>query len=827
MKNISEYRGLSHREAEDKLMHYGKNILHQHKKKSALALFLSQFADFMVLILIVCTAISASMGEWIEAAVIIAIVILNSILGFIQEFRTERTLEALKNLSAPKARVIREGVQIAIPADRVVPGDTIVLRTGDRIPADSIILNSESIMVDESMLTGESMAVNKDKGSLYSGTLIVAGHATAAVTATGMNTEMGKIAGMIQNVAEEQTPLQKRLEKLGKYIIAGCFAICLSIVVIGILRGESVFFMLVSGISLAVAAVPEGLPAIVTIALAIGVRKMMIRNALVRKLPAVETLGCTNVICADKTGTLTQNKMTVRKIVSMSDILDKPQNEEDHKRIIDICGLCNNFTDPTEIALSKIAKLDELSNFTRLKEMPFDSKRKCMSVVVQDSNGVKYLLTKGAPDVLLKKCSMYQCNADFISLDTGIGRKILLYNNFIANDALRVLAMAWRKISQNEDYSQNNIESNLIFVGMVGLIDPPRPEAAEAVRLCSQAGIRTIMITGDHKITASAIAKELNILKKGEKVVTGEELDRMSDDELAVQAKRISVYARVMPAHKLRIVKTLKKLGNTVAMTGDGVNDAPAIKEADIGIAMGISGTDVTREASSMILLDDNFATIVDAIKGGRVIYSNIRKFIRYMLACNLGEVITMFIGLIAGLPLPLLPLQILWVNLVTDGLPAIALGMDPAENDVMEQQPIKTNSGIFSGGLLGLIIFRGILTGLFTLGAFVVVLFTSCNVGLARTSALVTLVLIQLVHSFECRSDHKSLFEIDIRDNLYLIAACSISLLMVIAVVYIPELQVVFRTSSLNINQLGVIAGFVALGPIVSSFWNYKKNNV
>jgi len=824
MKDISEYRGLSHREAEENLMRHGKNVLHQQKKKSALALFLSQFADFMVLILIACTIISASMGEWIESSVIIAIVILNSILGFIQEFRTEKTLEALKSLSAPKARVIREGVQTAISADKVVPGDTIVLRTGDRIPADSLILNAESLLIDESMLTGESMAVNKDKGAIFSGTLIVAGHAVAAVTATGMNTEMGKIAGMIQNVTEEQTPLQKRLEQLGKYIIAGCFVICAGVVVLGIMRGQSVFFMLVSGISLAVAAIPEGLPAIVTIALAIGVRKMMSRNALVRRLPAVETLGCTNVICADKTGTLTQNKMTVRKIVSMSDILDLPSNEDDNKRIIEICGLCNNLSDPTEIALSKIVDFEKLSNFTRLKEIPFDSKRKCMSVVVQDSYGTKYLLTKGAPDILLKKCSMYQSNSTNMPLDAGINRKIFLYNNFIANDALRVLAMAWRRIRQDEDYSQNNLENNLVFVGMVGLIDPPRPEAAEAVRLCSQAGIRTIMITGDHKITASAIAKELNILNKGEKVVTGEELDRMSDDELAVHANKISVYARVMPAHKLRIVKALKKLGNTVAMTGDGVNDAPAIKEADIGIAMGISGTDVTREASSMILLDDNFATIVEAIKGGRVIYSNIRKFIRYMLACNLGEVITMFIGLLAGLPLPLLPLQILWVNLVTDGLPAIALGMDPPEDDIMEQQPIKTNSGIFSGGLLGLIIFRGILTGLFTLGAFVVVLFTSGNEELARTSALVTLVLIQLVHAFECRSDHKSLFEIDVRDNLYLIAACSISLLMVVAVVYVPELQIVFRTASLNIKQLGVVVGFVALGPIVSSFWRYKK---
>lgn len=866
------HSGLSEKEAKKKLLEYGPNLLTEKKKMSPAKLLLNQFTDIMVLILMVSTAISAFMGEMTEAVTIIAIVVLNAILGFVQEFRTEKTMEALKRLTAPAAKVMRSGRQVSIPAEQIVPGDVIVLEAGDRIAADGVVLESTNIQVDESLLTGESVPVEKfavsrgigqdqedKRNKVFMGTCVTSGRARALVTATGMCTEMGGIAGMIQNIEEEQTPLQKRLSKLGKVIAAGCLIVCAIVAGAGILRGEEVFSMLLSGISLAVAAVPEGLPALVTISLALGVQRMLKRNVLIRKLPAVETLGCAGVVCSDKTGTLTQNKMTVRRIFTgnrLTEIKDtkrsgryffsggrpiEPLKDNALRLALEIASVCNNaglvsekskhneerwnFTgDPTEGALMAASVRAGLtpdvlaSMYYRIDEIPFDSDRKCMSVVCSNKKNVSFVFTKGAPDMLLKKCtSLYQSKGITI-LSGDLKAKILKANDAMAQDALRVIAVAYKELDSLA-YNRDGLESGLIFVGLIGMLDPPRPEAAEAVLRCRLAGIKPVMITGDHKLTAVAIAKELDIYTQGDKVLTGAQLDQMDDKSLEEAAPDVSVYARVSPKHKLMIVRAHKRAGNIVAMTGDGVNDAPAVKEADIGIAMGLTGTDVTREASSMVLLDDNFATIIAAIEEGRVIYNNIRKFIRYMLACNLGEVLTMFLGMLAGLPVPLLPIQILWINLVTDGLPAVALGFDPPEKDIMKRPPRKSDESIFSQGLAGTILFRGTLIGLTTLTVYVSVLYFTADIGLARTSAFVTLVLTQLIHVFECKSERRSIFRITLLNNIYLVLAVLCSLLMTLCVVYIPFLQNIFRTLPLGLSEWLITGGLSCLGPVLASF--------
>jgi Ca2+-transporting ATPase len=883
--------GLSDREAEKKLIENGPNLLTEKKKISPAKVLFDQFKDIMVIILMISTAISAFMGEMTEAVTIIAIVILNAVLGFVQEFRTEKTLDALKSLAAPAARVIRNGRQVSIPAEQIVPGDLIMLETGDRVPADAVLLESTNTQVDESLLTGESVPVEKyaaaagdrqrgeeRKYRVYMGTSVTGGRAKALVTATGMNTEMGRIAELIQNIEEEQTPLQKRLEKLGKIIAAGCLGICAMVACAGILRGEDPFNMLLSGISLAVAAVPEGLPALVTISLALGVQRMLKRNALIRRLPAVETLGCAGVVCSDKTGTLTQNKMTVRSIYTdgrLYDIRDEkeppgrfymnsrqvdPLADNSLRTVLEIGALCNNaglsrssdrkpsdgkapvliniknklkpaenrweFTgDPTEGALLVAAAKagltpDVLSGmYYRIDELPFDSDRKCMSVVCVDHKGDTFVFTKGAPDILLKKCTRIHESGSIHSLDRIRRARILKTNDSMAGNALRVIAVAYRKLESRE-YRKEELESDLIFAGLTGMIDPPRPEAAEAVSKCRMAGIRPVMITGDHKLTAVSIARELDIYRDGEDVLTGSELDAMDEEDLERMAGNVSVYARVSPKHKLMIVRALKKLGSIVAMTGDGVNDAPAVKEADIGVAMGLTGTDVTKEASSMILLDDNFATIVAAIEEGRVIYNNIRKFIRYMLACNIGEVLTMFLGMMIGLPVPLLPIQILWVNLVTDGLPAVALGFDPPEKDVMKRKPREPGESIFSHGLAGVILFRGILIGLTTLAVYMTMLYFTADIGLARTGAFVTLVLTQLIHVFECKSETKSIFQMPLFNNIYLVLAVLCSLIMILGVVYVPVLQNIFKTVPLNMDDWFIVGGLSLVVPVLSSFF-------
>ncbi len=874
--------GLSDKEAKKKLIEHGPNKLAEKEKVSLVKLLLRQFADVMVLILLVSTAISAFMGEMTEAVTIIAIVILNAVLGFVQEFKTEKTMEALKSLAAPAAKVLRNGKPVNIPAEEIVPGDVIMLDTGDRVPADATLLESMSLQADESLLTGESVPAEKGiilagkaldsgdrKGMVYMGTVITGGRGRALVHATGMSTEMGGIADLIQNIEEDQTPLQKRLAKLGKLIVTGCLTICAIVVATGILRGEDAFSMLLSGISLAVAAVPEGLPALVTIALALGVQRMLKRNALIRRLPAVETLGCAGVVCSDKTGTLTQNKMTVRKLYASDRLIEvkddrteqpfyagglcvEPLKDSVLRLTLEISALCNNarliidkltvaesFTkartplasskwefagDPTEGALLTVSARagltpDKLAAlYFRVDELPFDSDRKCMSVVCDNQNGETFVFTKGAPDELLKKCSRIIGSKGIMPLTHEHKSRMLGKNDAMAGEALRVIAVAYKKLSSRE-YHSDELESDLIFTGLIGMLDPPRKEAAEAVLKCRMAGIKPVMITGDHKLTALAIARELDIYREGEKVLTGMELDCMDENELGKLVEDVSVYARVSPKHKLMIVRALKKQGHIVAMTGDGVNDAPAVKEADIGVAMGLTGTDVTKEASSMVLLDDNFATIIAAIEEGRVIYNNIRKFIRYMLACNIGEVLTMFLGMLAGFPIPLLPIQILWVNLVTDGLPAVALGFDPPEKDVMKRPPREPNESIFSDGLARIILFRGVLIGLTTLSVFATMLYFSGDVGVARTGAFVTLVLTQLIHVFECKSETKSIFQMPIFNNIYMILAVLCSLIMILGVVYIPSLQNIFKTVPLGLDAWLITGGLSFLVPVLASF--------
>ena len=815
----NKYSGLSRSEAKKLLDTYGENILEKHKKTPAFLLFLGQFADVMTIILIFATGVSFFMKDWIEALVMMGIIICNAILGFIQEYRTERTIEALREMTALKAHVYRDGQEEVIHTSELVPGDVLYLQSGDIVPADCKILESTGLCFDESMMTGESVCVYKDKDeNIFSGTRTVGGRGICLVTKTGMNTRMGEISKMITDVKKEATPLQKRLAKLGKYIVFLCVVVCILVTAIGVLKGKPWMEMLLSGISLAVAAVPEGLPAIVTIALALGVQRMAANRALVRRLPAVETLGTTTVICSDKTGTLTQNKMSIQKVVTSGDILGTSENNGQLVRLADICKFCNNNSDATEKALIKIShylKLPTGDYYTRIKEKPFDSTRKCMSVSVKNKKGERYIFTKGGADVIIGKCTSVMVGTKIRGIDLATRRKLIEANNNMANRGLRVLGVCWKKIGED---ANDIFEDNMIFCGFVGLIDPLRPEVKSAVHMCRQAGIRTVMITGDHKLTAASIAKELGI-SDGE-VITGEELDLMNDSKLRNVVSKINCYARVTPAHKLRIVKAFKELDNVVAMTGDGVNDAPAVKEADIGISMGINGTDVTREASSMILTDDNFATIVEAVAQGRIIYSNIRKFIRYMLACNLGEIVTMFVAIICGMPLPLLPIQILWVNLVTDGLPGIALGLDGGDEDIMRRPPVPTNQGIFSGRMPFHILVRGVIIGLSTLGSFICVHHVTGDITLARTTAFMTLVITQLVHSFECLSENKTLSQIDVRKNSWLLMANAVSLLMMVAVIYVPAMQPVFKTVALGPTQLGIVLGFTALGPLVSELW-------
>lgn len=840
--------GLTTKEAEKRIKSFGLNELKHKSKASPFKIFLSQFNDFMVWVLIGATIISGFMGDTADAITILIIVIVNALLGFFQEFRTEKSLEALKDMAAPTCKVYRDGRISVINSKYLTIGDIVILESGDRIPADGEFLEASGVVVDESLLTGESVGVSKDttKGHNlgFMGTNLLKGKGLFRVVQIGMNTEMGKIADLLQNIEAEKSPLKEKLESLGKILIILCLAICIIVTVLGIMRGNEAGEMFMLGVSLAVAAIPEGLAAIVTVALALGVSKMLKRNALVRKLPAVETLGCTSVICSDKTGTLTQNKMTVKEIYINGKTIElQKENINNIKGIEKLKSAfvhCNDcqldkksnkidkalFGDPTETALVRMFfdKVIDVKEFTkdvkRVFDIPFDSTRKMMSVIVKENNKeVCYI--KGAPEKIIEKSNyIYE---DGIVKPLTYQKKKLIYNSLeaMSSRALRCIGAAYKSegLVKNE-----SLENDLIFIGLAGSIDPPRKEARDAVLKCKLAGIKPVMITGDHKNTALAIAKSLNICKSEDQVLIGKEIEEMTDKELYNRVSNVRVFARVSPNHKLRIVKAFKARGNIVAMTGDGVNDAPAIKEADIGISMGISGTDVTKEASSMILMDDNFSTIVAAVEEGRTIYDNIRKFIRYLLSCNLGEVLTMFLATLFTLPNPLTPIQILFVNLATDGLPAIALGVDPADSDIMRQQPRNKKEGIFARGLTEKILIRGTLIGICTLLSFMVGRYYRMDLETCRTMALSTLIMSQLFHVFECRSERHSIFEIKLFTNPYLVGAVSISITMLLAILYIPFLRGIFHTVPLMINHWAIVVFFSGVIAFINSVYLFIK---
>ncbi len=832
-------KGLTQKEAENRLAKEGKNQLQQGKKIHPAAIFVNQYKDILTIILLISTAVSLFLGEYVEAIAIAVIVLMNGVMGFLQEYKTEKTLEALKNMAAPTAKVYRDGRITQIKATDVVRGDRILIEAGDRICADCVILESGGIYADESLLTGESYEVAKEKAAsfheenslnrpdvLYMGTTVTKGHGEAVIIATGMNTQMGQIAHLLRNIEQEETQLQKKLAQLGKYIAVGCLVICAIVSITGILRGEPFLDMLITGVSLAVAAVPEGLPAIVTIALALAVGRMVKQNALVRKLHAVETLGCTNVICSDKTGTLTQNHMTAVELATLEEQISlkgKINFAKSSAAYASLMGamLCNNAVyhpqtheidgEPTETALLKMgieAGIDpeELNrSYRRVLELPFDSKRKCMSVLVESPSGKKMLFTKGAYDMMLENCTGVRVGGREEPISASHRNSLNKLNESMAQNALRVIGIACKAVGDTTSPQ----ETGLTFLGLVGMIDPPRPEVKEAVNTCRKAGIRTVMITGDHKLTACAIARQIGIYRGGDRVLEGKELENLSDDALSAAVKNTTVFARVSPKHKLRIVTAFQKWGNIVAMTGDGVNDAPAVKQADIGVSMGKSGTDVTKEASDVILLDDNFATLVSAVKEGRTIYSNIRKFIRYLLSCNIGEVLTMFFGMLLGVPVVLLPIQILLVNLVTDGLPAIALGLEPPEPEMMSQKPRKKDAGIFSDGLLSKIVFRGLLIGVTTLMSFLTLYSATGLVEAGRTGAYFTLVVTQLINVFECKSERHSLLSVPFGNNKKLLGAVFVSLLVLLTTIYFPPLQKILSTVSLEKEQIFILLGY------------------
>ena len=839
-------RGLSTREAEKRVKTYGLNELKHNKKKSPVLIFLAQFNDFLVWVLIGATIISGFIGDKADAITILIIVIVNAILGFVQEFRTEKSLEALQELAAPTCKVIRDGNIKVVSSKELTIGDLVVLEAGDRIPADGTFIDAANMVVDESLLTGESVGISKDttkgKNSGFMGTIVLKGRGLIIIDAIGMKTEMGKIANLLDNIEEDKSPLRERLDSLGKILVVMCIVVCLIVTILGIIRGNDITEMFLLGVSLAVAAIPEGLAAIVTVALALGVGRMLKRNALVRKLPAVETLGCTSVICSDKTGTLTQNKMTVKEILVNGRIyeLDK-EKIYDCEKLKEAFIYCNDANynyeikdiekavmgDPTETALVKAFYKDskELQKFVekskRVYEISFDSTRKMMTVIMNE-NGKETCYMKGAPERVLEKCNSVLENGKVKPLTYQKKKQIYSYIEAMSNRALRCIAAAYKEenLVKNE-----SVECDLIFLGVAGSMDPPRIEVKDAVLKCKMAGIKPIMITGDHKNTALAIAKSINICNSDDQAVTGDELEKMSDSELVKKVNKIRVFARVSPNHKLRIVRAFKKNNNIVAMTGDGVNDAPAIKEADIGVAMGISGTDVTKEAAAMVLMDDNFATIVSAVEEGRVIYDNIRKFIRYLLSCNLGEVLTMFLASLFYLPNPLTPIQILFVNLATDGLPAIALGVDPPDKDIMRQSPREKNEGIFARGLWEKIIVRGSLIGVCTLLSFMSGRYYGMDLATCRTITMCTLVMSQLLHVFECRSERHSIFEINIFSNIYLLGAVLVSMTMICCILYIPFLSGIFNNVALNLGQWLLLIFFSGIIFLINSVYLLIKS--
>lgn len=863
--------GLSAEEAAKRLEKHGLNELKEKEKETLFTKLINQFKDFLILILIGASIVSGAVGEISDAIVIIAIVIVNAVLGVIQEGKAEQALAALKKMSSPNARVFRDGSIQIVQAKNLVPGDIVHIEAGDSIPADLRLIESVNLKVEEASLTGESVPVEKNAESVfntdmpigdrinmaYMSTVVTYGRGRGIVVGTGINTQIGKIAEAIQSYKDETTPLQQKLNELGKWLGIGCLLICALVFAIGFLRGGDLLDMFLIAVSLAVAAIPEGLPAVVTIVLALGMTRMVKRNAIVRKLLAVETLGCVTVICSDKTGTLTQNEMTVVKAFAGGNTYTvtgqgynptgefykdnskiTPDEDSNLKLLLALGVLANDaileqkdakdnqwgiIGDPTEGALitagakGGMQKKAMNNQYNRVAELPFDSDRKMMTTFHKDFIENKIVsFTKGAPDIILNKCSKCFVNGSIVDMTEQQLHSIEAVNSQFASSALRVLAFAYRGFDElPEVITSANIENDMIFVGLLGMIDPARVEALDAIKTCRKAGIKPVMITGDYKDTAVAIAKELGLMREGDKVLTGADLDQLSDQDLYNDIENISVYARVSPEHKVRIVETLRRKGHIAAMTGDGVNDAMALKRSDIGVSMGITGTDVAKGTADIILMDDNFATIVAAVEEGRIIYSNIRKFVFFLLSCNIGEILIVFLSILFNLPVPLVPIQLLWVNLVTDSFPALALGTEKGEPDIMNQKPRNAKEPILNKTMISGIIVQSIALFGAVMGAYLWALdryagdfFNPGEEGLmiARTVAFTTLILAELIRAYSSRSERYSIIKLGVFSNKTMVTASLVSFLLLLVVIYVPFLEPIFETYALKLIDWAVI---------------------
>ena len=848
--------GLTKEEAEKRIEKYGHNRLEGGKEKSLIQMILEQLKDFLVIILMIAAVISIFLGEALEGIIILAIVVLNTFLGVYQENKASNALKALKEMASPHAKVLRGGQIIEVPSSDVVPGDIVILEAGDYVPADLRLIESVNLKIDEAALTGESVPVEKDASAVlaedaslgdrincgYMGTVITYGRGRGVITETGMQTQMGNIAGMLNDTPDESTPLQKKLDSLGKVLGIVCLAICVVIFLLGLLHGMELFDIFMTSVSLAVAAIPEGLTVVVTVVLAMGMQKMVKCNAIIKRLSAVETLGSTTVICSDKTGTLTQNKMTIQKLYDASghynvsgtgyspegEITDEagsvPASFPD--RLIEGALLCNDATydpanqtivgDPTEAAMVVLAykhgmkKAEWESRYPRVQEIPFDSDRKLMSTFHKIGDSIT-MYTKGAPDELLRRCTRIEEKGVVNPLTDAKREEILGVNQDMAQSALRVIGVAYRTMSEADPSPES--ENDLIFVGLVGMIDPPREEAKAAIDVCKTAGIQVKMITGDHKITASAIGAQLGI--ETDRTVEGREINEMTDEQLRECVKTTNVFARVSPEHKVRLVDAVRANGNIAAMTGDGVNDAPSLKHADIGVAMGITGTDVSKEAADMILTDDNFASIVRAVAEGRTIYANIRKVVGFLLSCNIGEILVIFLAMLTNLPTPLVAIQLLSINLITDAFPAFALGMEKEEPGTMNRKPRDPSEPIVDKKMTVAVLIQSIALALGTLGSFVYGLYVHDSLDVARTACFLTLVLGELLRAYSARSESTSVFKMKVFENSYLNKCVLVSVLFMIASIYVPFLNPVFSTVALSFDEI-IMALVLAFLPML-----------
>ena len=856
--NSDPSKGLSSQEVEKRKIKYGLNKLATQNRDTLITLIWSQINDILIYILIGAAIISFLVGETSDAIIIGIIIILNSIVGVTQEYKAEKSLETLQNLSTPKAIVKRNAQLIEIPSEEIVPGDIIIIDAGRYIPCDLRLIETVNLKIEESALTGESIPVDKDanliledgkttlgdqKNMAFMSTLATHGRGIGVAVSTGMNTEIGKIASLLKENKKELTPLQKKLEKLGKTLGIAAISICALMFLIGFIQGRDLFELFLTSISLAVAAIPEGLPAIVTIVLALSVQRMIKENAIIRKLPAVETLGSVNIICSDKTGTLTQNKMTVTKFYAdniFDDIKKLDINNKIHKLLIENLVLCNDATsskesstgDPTEIALLDVAASynifkDELQKeHERVNEIPFDSDRKLMTTVNKYKDNF-YVMTKGAVDNLLKICTKVFIGGIEVPLTDNIKDSILKATSAMSSEALRVLGAAYKIINDINNTEINSLEKDLVFIGLVGMIDPPRLEVKNSISLCKKAGISTVMITGDHKDTAFAVAKSLNIAENPLEVISGLDLDKLSQEELNEKIMNLKVFARVSPEHKVKIVKAFKSKGNIVSMTGDGINDAPSLKIADIGVSMGITGTDVAKEASDMILTDDNFSTIVSAIEEGRNIYNNIKKSILFLISCNIGEIMSIFFSILLGWASPLRSIHILWVNLITDSFPALALGVDPKDDGVMKEKPRNSNETIFTGAI-GNILFSGSIICILTLIAFQIGLHRyPGSVIHAQTMAFITMSISELIHSLNMRNEKKSIFKIGFFTNTFLIFSIVLGIILQIIILYVPYLSSIFSVYPLNSGDWKWIALLSLMPLFISEILKILKSKI